>query len=102
MRVAPVPLAYYRDPVPGHRALAAESSAPTHALPVCIDACRYYGALVVGAMQGVPKDELLAPRFSPVPGYWEAHPLHPEIDEVARGSFREREPPAIRGPAATS
>ncbi len=39
MRVAPVPLAYHRDP---DRAieLSGRSSATTHALPVCIDACR--------------------------------------------------------------
>lgn len=96
MRVAPVPLAYHRDPALAVE-LAGRSSVTTHALPVCVHACRYYGGLVVGAMQGVPKDELLAPRFSPVPGCWDRHPLHPEIDEVARGSFRERDPPAIRG-----
>ena len=96
MRVAPVPLAFYRDPVKAVE-LSGKSSTTTHALPVCVDACRYYGALIVGAMQGVAKDELLAPRFSPVPGYWEQHPLEPRIDEVARGSFREREPPEIVG-----
>ena len=48
-------------------------------------------------MQGVSRDELLAPGFSPIPGYWNQHPLHHEIDAVARGSFREKEPPAIRG-----
>src|SRR5262249_12739467 len=25
------------------------------------------------------------------------HPLHPEIEEVAQGSFRHRQPPEIRG-----
>lgn len=95
MRVAPVPLAYHRDPALAV-GLAGRSSATTHALPVCVDACRYCGALIIGAMQGLTKDELLAPRFSPAPCGWNEHPLHPEIDEVARGSFREREPPAIR------
>ena len=95
MRVAPVPLAYHRGPARAVE-LAGRSSASTHALPVCIDACRYYGALIVGAMQGVPKDGLLAPRFPPAPGGWDGRPLHPDIDAVARGSFREKEPPAIR------
>ena len=96
MRMAPVPLAYYRDPVTAIE-LSGRSSTTTHALPVCVDACRYYGALIAGAMQGVSKDELLAPRFSPVPRYWDEHPLEPKIDEVAAGSFTEREPPEIRG-----
>lgn len=96
MRVAPVPLAYHRDPVTAIE-LSGRSSITTHALPVCVDACRYLGALIVGAMQGIPKDELLAPRFSPVPGYWDQHPLDRRVEEVARGSFRELEPPAIRG-----
>ena len=96
MRVAPVPLAYHRDPARAIE-LAGQNSATTHALPVCVDACRYYGALVVGAMQGIPKDELLAPRFSPVPGYWGRHPLHPEIDAVAAGSSRERAAAGDRG-----
>jgi ADP-ribosylglycohydrolase len=69
----------------------------THALPVCVDACRYYGGLIVGAMQGAAKEELLAPRYSPVAGSWDEHPLEPGIDGVALGSFREREPPEIQG-----
>jgi ADP-ribosylglycohydrolase len=40
---------------------------------------------------------LLAPRYSAVPGYWEQHPLHPAIDEIAGGSFLRKQPPAIRG-----
>lgn len=96
MRVAPVPLAYYRAPVQAIE-LSGQSSRTTHALPVCVDACRYYGALIVGAMQGLSKDDLLAPVFSPVPGYWEQYPLESRIDEVAQGSFHEREPPEIQG-----
>jgi hypothetical protein len=48
-------------------------------------------------MRGVGKDDLLAPRFSPVPGLWERESMHPAIDGVARGLFRERAPPEIRG-----
>jgi ADP-ribosylglycohydrolase len=96
MRVAPVPLAYHRDPALAVE-LSGQSSSTTHALPVCIDACRYYGALIAGAMRDVSKEELLAPRFAPSTGCWERHPLHPEIDGVAMGSFLELEPPVIRG-----
>ncbi|HEY8599167.1 MAG TPA: ADP-ribosylglycohydrolase family protein, partial [Thermomicrobiales bacterium] len=96
MRLAPVPLAFAADPRAAIR-LAGESSRTTHAAPTTIDGCRYLGALLVGAINGVPKAELLAPGYSPVPGYWAEEPLCPEIGAVAAGSFREKEPPAIRG-----
>ena len=39
----------------------------------------------------------ISDRFSPVPAYWDAHPMTAEIDEIATGSFRRRDPPEIRG-----
>lgn len=96
MRLAPVPLAYAAAPREAIR-LSGESSRTTHAAPTTIDACRYLGALIVGAVAGATKDELLSPRYSPVPGLWAEEPLGPEIDAVAAGSFRAKEPPAIRG-----
>jgi ADP-ribosyl-[dinitrogen reductase] hydrolase len=48
-------------------------------------------------LQGVAKAALLEPRFTPVAGFWEANPLCPEIDAIARGSFREKDPTRIRG-----
>jgi len=96
MRLAPVPIFYAATP-----ALAldycAQSSRITHGATEAVDACRYLGGLIVGALNGVPKDELLSAGYSPLPGSWDAQPLAPAIDEVARGSFRTREPPEIRG-----
>ena len=43
------------------------------------------------------KDTLLSPRYCPVKAYWAEHPLHPEIAAVADGSFKEKDPPQIRG-----
>jgi hypothetical protein len=41
---------------------------------------------------------LLSPRWSPLPGPWDEEPLAPpEVDQVAAGSFRRREPPEIKG-----
>ncbi len=96
MRLAPVPLFYHRDP---RRAIeaSAESSRTTHGARTCVDACRYLGALIAGALADADKDQLLCERFSPVPGSWQACPLTPEIDAVAAGSFRRKEPPEIRG-----
>ena len=53
--------------------------------------------LIVGAVNGVGKDELLSELYCPVPGYWQSHPLCPAIDAIAQGSFKQKEPPAIKG-----
>lgn len=98
MRLAPVPLFYAANPTLAIR-MGAESSRTTHGARACIDACRYFGALLVGALRGEAKEQLLAPRFLPSgasPG-WDEEPLCVEIDEIAAGSFRSKEPPEIAG-----
>ncbi len=96
MRLAPVPLFYARRPEEAIER-SAESSRTTHGAANAVDACRYFGALLVGAANGVDKDALLSERYCPMPGYWEERPLAPEVDEVASGSFKERETPEIQG-----
>ena len=96
MRLAPVPLAFASDPGKAIRQ-AGEMSATTHGAPEPVDACRYYAGLIVGALQGRAKAELLDSRFSPVPGLWQREPLTPGIDEVAAGSFKIKRPPDIKG-----
>ncbi len=77
MRLAPVPLAYAANPREAIR-LAGQSSRTTHGAATTIDGCRYLAALLIGAVDGVTKEELLSPRYSPVPGLWEELPLHSE------------------------
>ena len=96
MRLAPVPLFYALRPTEAI-ARAAESSKTTHGAQAAVDGCRYLAGLIVGALQGVPKEEILSPFWSPVPGLWEQEPLMEEIADVAAGSFRHREPPEIQG-----
>jgi ADP-ribosylglycohydrolase len=96
MRLAPVPLFYAKRPLEAI-AKSAESSRTTHQATVAVEACRYLGALIVGAVNGVSREELLSKRYSPVPGYWEKNPLVEEIDEIALGSFKHRQPPEIQG-----
>ncbi len=62
-----------------------------------VDACRYMAGLIVGALQGRSKDDLLAARFTPVAGLWDDQPLSPNIAAIADGSFLRREPPDIKG-----
>ena len=96
MRLAPVPLAYARRPREAV-ARSAESSRTTHGAATAVDACRYLGALLVGAVGGASKEEVLGPHYEPVDGLWRETPLHPEIDEIAAGSFKRRRPPEIVG-----
>jgi ADP-ribosylglycohydrolase len=96
MRLAPVPLAFARQPAEAIR-LSGVMSATTHAAAEPVDACRYVAGLIVGALQGASKAELLGPRFSPVEGHWTEATLAARIDDVAAGSFKRRSPPEIRG-----
>jgi ADP-ribosylglycohydrolase len=96
MRLAPVALAYARHPATAIR-LAGESSRTTHGAAEAVHACRYFSGLLAGALRGEPKETLLRPGFSPIAGLWEREPLAPRIREVAGGSFRDRQPPSIRG-----
>ncbi|MGH7465898.1 MAG: ADP-ribosylglycohydrolase family protein [Longimicrobiales bacterium] len=96
MRLAPVPV-FYRDSPREAIGYAAHSSRTTHAVHEAVDACRYLAALIVGAIGGASKTELVSPYYTPVPGLWEDASLTPLIDDVARGSFRAKDPPAIRG-----
>ena len=96
MRLAPVPLFFARNPAEAIER-SGDSSRTTHGARNCVDACRYMGALIVGALQGVAKETLLGDQYCPVPGYWQAHPLTLEILEISRGAYRRKEPPAIKG-----
>lgn len=96
MRLAPVPLFFASDPLEAVR-YAGESSRTTHAAREAVDACRYMAALIVGALGGASKAELLDGFYSPVAELWKDAPLAARVAEVGGGSFRRREPPAIRG-----
>ncbi len=100
MRLAPVPIRYLRliriNPV-----LLAElgeaSSITTHASDQCRSACRYFSVVLAALASGQPRDEVLSADWPVLAQLRSAAPLHPEVDEIARGSFRERQPPEICG-----
>ena len=96
MLLAAVPLFFAQHPQEAITR-AADSSRTTHGVREAVDACRYFAGLLVGILQGRSKDELLSQSFSPVSGLWEAAPLSPKIRAIAAGSFKQKEPPAIRG-----
>jgi ADP-ribosyl-[dinitrogen reductase] hydrolase len=96
MRLAPVALFYAMNPREAIERCG-ESSRTTHGADTAVDACRYLGALIVGALQGASREQLLSDAFSPVAGYWKEKPLASEVHEIAHGSFRRRNPPEIAG-----
>ena len=96
MRLAPVPMYFSGDAEEAIR-MAADSSRTTHGAQEAVDACRYYAGLLVGALRGVDKDTLLLPSYCPVEGLWEREPLAGKIAAIAKGSFKHRQPPEIRG-----
>lgn len=100
MRLAPVPIRFahlFPDQLDELCGLAAESSLPTHASPQCLSACRYLALILAGLMHGLDRSEVLSPDWAPLQKLRATEPLHCEVDAVAAGSFRERQPPEIAG-----
>jgi ADP-ribosylglycohydrolase len=60
-------------------ALAVECARTTHQSPVVLDACRYYAALVVGALRAERPAALFDGIYEPVPGLWKRKPLKADL-----------------------
>jgi len=89
MRLAPIPLFFHADNQLAEQR-AAEMSCTTHAAPSCVDACRYTTRLIIQLLHGLEKEAALKAAA-------QTPELCPEIQEVAEGSFRVRQPPEIKG-----
>jgi len=98
MRLVAVPMAYACDAVSAIE-LSGESSRTTHGAEVAVDACRFMAALIVGALNGVGKEELLSPHYCPpgAGGHWQDEALTPVIHAIAGGSYKLFQPPRIKG-----
>jgi ADP-ribosylglycohydrolase len=93
-RVAPTALYFLSD---AREAIsrAVEAARTTHQSPVVLDACRYLAALLVGALQGASRQQLLRSRYAPVAGLWDEQPLGKQFAAVANESFRGKGPADI-------
>jgi ADP-ribosyl-[dinitrogen reductase] hydrolase len=70
---------------------------PTHASEQCRSACRYLAAVLAALVRGEDRAAVLSPDWRPLQLLNDIKPLHPLIQEVAQGSFRQKQPPAIKG-----
>jgi len=86
MRLAPVPM-FFASNLKKAMHMSGESSRTTHGAITCVDACRFFGSLIVGALNGETKEELLSSRL----------PFCKEIEEVQAGSYKRKQPPEIVG-----
>lgn len=96
MRLAPAPLAFARDPEQAI-ALAGDSSRTTHAAAECVEACRYFAGLLLAAISGMSKAQILHNNYEPAMAYFLRTPLTGKVAQIASGSFAAKEPPQIRG-----
>jgi len=90
MRLAPVSIRWSHAPQEVVEKAAA-SSRTTHPARRPVDACRLLAAMTAALVQGETAEHVFGS------GFWNHGDLHPAVDAVARGSWRDKEPPAIRG-----
>lgn len=90
MRLAAVPIRWHRDVAEAARR-SGDSSRTTHGATRPVDTCRVMGAMIAALITGAPWHDVASADF------WRYGDLHPAVDAVARGSWRTKEPPEIRG-----
>ena len=80
MRLAPVPIRFLVTPQLAIE-LCAEQSRTTHQSPECLMACRLLGEVLIRALQGKSKDEVLAPSKQVIK--WS-----PGLKAISEGSYK--------------
>lgn len=89
MRLAPVPIYFYPD-IEKIIHYCGESSRTTHALQVCIDACRYFGLILYRALKGEGKKIILSP---PEIDVFESD----DLTGISQGSYFDKTEDQIHG-----
>jgi ADP-ribosyl-[dinitrogen reductase] hydrolase len=89
MRLAPVPIRYLDTPKLALD-LSEEQSRTTHQSPECLMACRLLGEVLIRALLGKSKDEVLAPSQ-------QALRLSPGLRSVAIGGYKTKTRDQVRG-----
>ena len=95
MRLAPVVLYCAKNAGEAAR-FAADSSRTTHGAVAAVEACEYLARLIVGALNGHDKEALVGAEDGQIQLLRDAT-YESSIARVAGGSFREKDPPDIKG-----
>lgn len=89
MRLAPAALFAFSSPKEVAR-ICGESSRTTHGAVEAIDACRYFGVLIHGAIRGVPKHKLTTELYTPTKGMWDGRAtLAPSVVKAALNAHKK-------------
>jgi len=89
MRLAPVPIRYLEQPNLAVR-YSEEQARTTHQAPECLSASRLFGEILVRALQGQTKDQVLSPPVL-------TGKLPIKIHSIGQGRYRTKDRQAIRG-----
>lgn len=89
MRVAPIPIHYLNTPDLALQ-LSEEQSKTTHEAPECLMACRLLGEVLIRALQGKSKDDVLAPSQQVLN-------LSPGLRSIADCDYKTKTMSDIRG-----
>ena len=89
MRLAPVPIRYRNQPEVAVRYSEAQAQT-THQAPECLAASRLFGEILVRALQGQSKEQVLAPPIL-------AGKLPTKLDAIGQGRYLRKSRDAIRG-----
>ncbi|CAF1199679.1 unnamed protein product [Adineta ricciae] len=100
MRLASIPLLYRENPLQA-MIEAMNSSKTTHASSFCLDCCRIYTSLIIGALQGFSKNDLLNDEKLFLPNglpddYWIINTVETDVLKVMKGSYKHLNPPEIK------
>lgn len=88
MRLAPIPMFYCNDPV-SLAEYSALSSITTHGATESVEACQLFSVLIVRALQGMSKEQILQPSGLVFDS--------PSIQAIDRGEYRGKVVDDIRG-----
>ena len=89
MRLAPIPMFFFPDIVSAEK-FAAESSGTTHGAQECLDASRLLARIIVRALSGKSKDDVILGDAGSFDG-------SPKIVAIARGEYLQKSESEIRG-----
>jgi len=90
MRIAPVALFYAND-IKLAMEMAIKSSLTTHGLPICADASMYMTGLIIGAINGKSKNELLSIDYAKALfDKLKDYTFHEEVIALTEGNYKHK------------